>query len=316
MIVVTGGAGFIGSNLIKALNSNGKEQIIVVDELDKRDNSKILNGCSFLDFIDKKEYLSQLGKNSALNSTLCVFHQGACSDTTEQDGKYMMDNNYSYSKTLFHFCAENKIPFIYASSAAIYGGSEGFKEQPQYEKPLNIYARSKFLFDNYVRHYLHRLKSQVVGLRYFNVYGPGENHKRHMASVAYHVFQQIMAGESARLFKGTAGYADGEQLRDFVYVDDAVALNLWFMEHGNVSGVYNAGTGQPRSFNDVANTLITLLSRGTIEYIDFPSKLSGKYQSFTSADLTNLRETGCDYQFHTLEEGLEKYLEWLVQGQS
>ncbi len=315
MIVVTGGAGFIGSNLVKALNEEGEREIIVVDEVDALKNPVNLEDCSYVDLVDKEAYLQQVKKGSGIKGTRYVFHQGACSDTTEQDGKYMMDNNYAYSKTLFHHCVDNQVPFIYASSAAVYGGASEFAELAANETPLNIYARSKFLFDNYARYFLGKISSQVVGLRYFNVYGPRESHKGHMASVAYHVFQQLSTERNARLFKGTGGFDDGGQMRDFVYVEDAVALNLWFMENKHVSGVFNAGTGQPRTFNDVANTLIKLMAKGEIEYVDFPANLTGKYQSYTCADLVQLRESGCKYKFHSLEEGLKKYLDWLLEEQ-
>ena len=316
MIIVTGGAGFIGSNLVKALNKEGEREIIVVDEVDAAGNPVNLADCSFVDLVDKAAYLDLVKNGNGVKGTRYVFHQGACFDTTEQDGKYMMENNYAYSKALFHHCVDNLIPFIYASSAAIYGGAEEFAERPANETPLNIYARSKFLFDNYARYFLGRLNSQVVGLRYFNVFGPRESHKGHMASVAYHVFQQLDNEGRARLFKGTGGFGDGEQMRDFVYVEDAVALNLWFMKNENVSGVFNVGTGQPRAFNDVANTLIQLMGHGEIEYVEFPEKLKGKYQSYTCANLAQLRDSGCDYQFHSLEKGLEKYLGWLLEGHS
>ena len=313
--MVTGGAGFIGSNLVRSLNQMGEEQIIVVDDMENGENFRNLVDCSIVDYIDKNKYLELINNGIGIDGTTHIFHQGACSDTTEQDGRYMMENNYSYSKSLFHHSLEKGIAFIYASSAAIYGGSNSFEEHKDSEKPMNVYAYSKFLFDNYVRQFLNSVESQVVGLRYFNVYGPRESHKGHMASVAYHIYQQFRQGKPARLFKGTGGYQDGEQLRDFVYVDDAAALNIWFMQNSQLSGIYNAGTGEARTFNDIANTMIGLLSSGSVEYIDFPKVLDGKYQSFTKADLTRLRATGCDFQFQSLESGLEKYLSWLQKEQ-
>ncbi len=224
----------------------------------------------------------------------------------------MMQNNYSYSKTLLHHCLLHGTPLIYASSAAVYGGSSEFVEDPLFEKPLNVYGYSKIQFDRYVRRVAADAKSQVVGLRYFNVYGPREQHKGAMASVAFHFNNQIRDDGEARLFKGTDDYADGEQLRDFVYVDDICKVNLWFLEHPEASGIFNAGTGRAQSFNDVANAVIRWHDKGKIRYVPFPDHLKGAYQSFTQADLTQLRQSGCDVEFRAVEDGVKDYLDQLA----
>lgn len=314
MIIVTGGAGFIGSNLIKTLNSKGYQKILAVDNLTQGHKFQNLVDCDIYDFEDKISFLGLVNKRNYFAATIeAVFHLGACSTTTEWDGKYMMQNNYEYSKLLMQYCLAKKIPFIYASSASVYGEGKTFKEQRTHEAPLNIYGYSKFLFDQYVREYLPIVTSQVVGLRYFNVYGPREQHKGKMASVAYHFNKQISENEPCKLklFKGCDGYEDGEQRRDFVYVQDVVDVNTWFFEHSNKSGIFNVGTGRSQTFNDVANAVIQWHGRGEIEYIDFPKELQGCYQSFTQADITALREVGYLEPFKTVEQGVESYLNWL-----
>lgn len=313
MIIVTGGAGFIGSNLVKQLNAAGYTDILVVDNL--QDGSKFHNlcDCEIADYLDAAKFLKNI-QESNINYTKdieIIFHQGACSDTTEWNGQFMMENNYEYSKQLLHYCSANKTPYIYASSAAIYGGSSVFKENPEYEKPLNVYGYSKFLFDQYVRKHLAKLPSQVVGLRYFNVYGPREQHKGKMASVAYHFDQQLKQTGKMRLFTGSDGYADGEQRRDFVYVDDVVNVNLWLWKNPQVSGIYNLGTGNSQTFNDVANAVKAYHQRGEIEYIAFPDNLKGHYQSFTEADISALRQAGYNKKFKTVEQGVAAYLQQL-----
>jgi ADP-L-glycero-D-manno-heptose 6-epimerase len=312
VIIVTGGAGFIGSNLVKALNQIGREDLIVVDDLS--DGSKFRNivDCTIADYLDKDEFRQMIESgNNSFGKLDMVFHQGACSDTTEWNGRKMLDNNYSYSKQLLHYCLQDKTPFIYASSAAVYGVGDEFSEQASSEKPINVYAYSKLLFDNYVRRVMKSVDSQIVGLRYFNVYGPGEAHKGKMASVAYHLNNQLLGNTRVKLFDASDGYAAGEQQRDFIYVDDAVAINLWFMQESQHSGIFNAGTGTPRSFNDVAKAVIDWHGCGEIDYIPFPEKLRGCYQSFTKADLTQLSSVGCKYQCLTLEAGMNDYLAWL-----
>jgi len=313
MIIVTGGAGFIGSNLIKGLNAKGLENILVVDDLTDGHKFTNLVDCNYADYQDKDAFLELMFEGAFDDQEIkAVFHQGACSDTTEWNGKYMMENNYEYSKQLLHYCAERGIPFIYASSAAVYGGSEIFKEERAFEKPLNVYGYSKFQFDQYVRMVRPLLQNQIVGFRYFNVYGPREQHKGKMASVAYHHYQQIQDSGIVKLFGEYDGFKPGEQSRDFIYVGDVVAANLWFLDHPEKSGIFNLGTGRSQPFNDVANAVIQYFGKGKIEYIDFPESLKGHYQSFTQADIEDLRKAGYDAPFKTVEEGVKCYLDWLT----
>lgn len=312
MHVVTGGAGFIGSNLVRALTDRGHDDVIVVDDL--QDGHKFVNiaDLAIADYLDKDEFLLRLGSDRAFAKSIsAVLHQGACSATTEWDGRYMMQNNYGYSQQLLHYCLEHRVQYLYASSAAVYGASQSFAEHPDFEQPLNVYGYSKLQFDRYVRRVAAKPGSQVVGLRYFNVYGPQEQHKGSMASVAFHFNNQVIADDEARLFEGSGGYGDGEQLRDFVYVDDACAVNMWFLDNPSVSGVFNTGTGKAQSFNDVANAVIAWHGHGKIRYIPFPDHLQGAYQSYTQADLTSLRESGCDVAFRPVEEGVKNYLDRL-----
>jgi ADP-L-glycero-D-manno-heptose 6-epimerase len=311
VIIVTGGAGFIGSNLVLGLNARGYDDILVVDHLSNGVKYRNLVDCKIADYLDRSTFLERLQQGAFhAESIEAIFHQGACSSTTEWDGRYMMDNNYEYSKTLFHYCQSHKIPFIYASSAATYGADLTFKEELAYEGPLNVYGYSKFQFDQYLRRQ-DKLTAQVVGLRYFNVYGPREAHKGSMASVAFHLNNQIKDSDELRLFEGCDGYGNGEQRRDFVYVGDVVDINLWFLDNPQVSGIYNCGTGRSQTFNDVANAVIRYHQRGHIKYIPFPEHLKGCYQSFTEANLDNLRSTGCQHQFKSVEQGVQLYMEWL-----
>lgn len=313
MIVVTGGAGFIGSNLVAGLNELGYQHILVVDDLS--DGSKFANlvDCEFTDYMDKDEFINIVGTNRLSIST--VFHLGACSDTTEWDGRWMMRNNFSYSKDLFQYCQHYQIPFIYASSAAVYGANNSFKETRDNERPLNVYGFSKYQFDRYVRQHWYSLRSPVVGLRYFNVYGPGEWHKGKMASVAYHMNQQLQKGDTVKLFEGCHGYGDGEQRRDFVYVKDAVDVNLWCWQNRK-TGIFNVGTGSSQTFNELANAVINWYGRGRIEYIPFPQHLENYYQSFTEADLTNLRQAGYNRNFRPVEQGVQEYLDRINSSNS
>lgn len=316
MIVVTGGAGFIGSNLVKALNQRGHRDVVVVDDL--VDGTKFVNlaDCTLGDYLDKADFRRRVeaelrGEPAQLPEIEAIFHEGACSDTTEWDGRFMLDNNFEYSKVLLHFCQRRGIPFLYASSAATYGGSEVFVEAPEHEKPLNVYGYSKLLFDQYVRARWGEFTSQVVGFRYFNVYGPREQHKGKMASVAFHHHTQIRAGQDVRLFGAWDGYEAGMQSRDFVYVGDVVDVNLWFLDHPEASGIFNLGSGRAEPFKAIGETVIDYYGRGAIEYIDFPEELKGRYQSYTRADITRLREAGYDREFRTVAEGVRDYLEWL-----
>lgn len=311
MIVVTGGAGFIGSNLVKELNRRGERDILVVDELS--DGHKFVNlaDCDIADYLDRDDYLDRLGSGD-MPAPEVVFHQGACSTTTEWDGRYMMANNFEYSKQLLHYCQARSVPFIYASSASVYGAGPVFSESLDNEQALNVYGYSKFLFDQYVRRHMDSFTTQVVGLRYFNVYGPREQHKGSMASVAFHFNNQILEGDELRLFEGCDGYGDGEQRRDFIYVGDVINVNLWCHENPGVSGVFNCGTGRSQSFNDVARAVIDWHGRGEIRYVPFPEHLKNAYQSFTEADMSLLRKAGYDQPFLSVEEGVKAYLDELA----
>jgi len=312
MHIVTGGAGFIGSNLTRKLLDKGIDDVVVVDDLSDGHKFSNIADLAIADYLDKSEFLALLENDgSFVRGLKAVLHQGACSTTTEWDGQYMMQNNYSYSKKLLWRCLENSVPFIYASSAAVYGGSSSFSEDPANELPLNVYGYSKLLFDEYVRRIPLTGKQQVVGLRYFNVYGPREQHKGSMASVAWHFNRQLLDDGEVRLFEGCDGYDDGEQRRDFVYVDDICDVNLWFLEHRDQSGVFNAGTGHAESFNAIANAVIRWHGDGRIRYIPFPDHLKGAYQSYTEADLTRLRATGCDVAFRPVADGVRAYLDAL-----
>ncbi|MCK4870343.1 MAG: ADP-glyceromanno-heptose 6-epimerase [Gammaproteobacteria bacterium] len=312
MFIVTGGAGFIGSNIVHTLNEIDRNDILVVDDLTDGTKFKNLADSAILDYQDRDAFLKDILANKKFPEKIdAVFHEGACSATTEWDGKYMMDNNFQYSKALLHYCLDNGIPYIYASSAATYGANIKFAEKPENELPLNIYGYSKLLFDQYVRRYLPKAKSQIVGLRYFNVYGPREQHKGSMASVAFHLNNQIQQNANVKLFEGCDHYDNGEQRRDFIYVGDVADVNLWLWQNPKISGIYNLGTGRSQTFNDVANAVIGWHKTGHIEYIPFPEHLKGRYQSFTEADITKLRAAGYKRRFKTVEEGVEKYLDWM-----
>jgi len=308
MIIVTGGAGFVGSNLVKALNEQGRSDVIVVDNLS--DGKKFLNivDCELADYLDKDCFLELISKDILPFKIEAIFHEGACSSTTEWNGKFMMENNYEYSKTLLHYCLEHETSFFYASSASVYGDGPVYKEDREFEKPLNIYGYSKFQFDQYVRSILPKAKSQVVGFRYFNVYGPREQHKGSMASVAFHIHNQILKGEEPKLFGEYGGYGPGMQKRDFVYVGDIVKVNLWMQQNLEISGIFNVGTGKSQSFKDVANAVIDFHKQGKIEYIPFPDHLRGSYQVFTEADIHQLRSVGYREPFKTVEQGVYEYM--------
>ena len=310
-IIVTGGAGMIGSNIIEGLNKSGHNDIIVVDHLKNGEKFRNISDLDISDYYDKKDFISLIKDRNDFGQIDAVYHEGACSNTLEWDGQYMMENNYEYSKVLLHYCLDRKIPFFYASSAATYGDSTVYKENPENENPINIYGYSKYLFDQYVRRHESSFESQVVGFRYFNVYGPKEQHKGSMASVAFHFNNQIEAGENPKLFEGSGGFDNGEQRRDFIFVGDVVKVNLWMMAHSEVSGIFNIGTGNSQSFNEVANSVINYHGKGEINYIPFPDKLKDNYQSFTEADLTKLRTTGFDGSFKTVQEGVKEYMQWL-----
>jgi ADP-L-glycero-D-manno-heptose 6-epimerase len=320
--VITGAAGFIGSNLVRALNDRGVTEILAVDDLRHGEKFVNLADCEIEDYIDKDDFIAMV-RDGALDGVVeAVLHQGACSDTTERDGRYMMHNNYDYSKALLEFCTNAAVPFIYASSAAVYGSRRSFRENPECEAPLNVYGYSKLLFDQYVRRHAAERTAPVVGLRYFNVYGDREQHKARMSSVAFHLFNQYRTSGSVRLFEGNDGYADGEQRRDFISVDDVVRVNLFFLERTGTSGIFNVGTGAAQSFNDVAVavvnacrasaggsrlTLEEMRASGILRYIPFPEDLKGRYQSFTQADISALRAAGYAAPFSNVEQGVAAY---------
>ncbi len=330
-IVVTGAAGMIGSNLVHGLNAIGIDDVIAVDDLTDGPKYRNLLGARLSDYFDKAEFYARFTRGE-FGKVDAVLHEGACSDTMEHNGRFMLDNNYRNSKDLLDACQAQGTRLLYASSGATYGGSASFREEPEFERPLNVYGWSKLLFDNVVRRMLPHAEAgrsaQVVGFRYFNVYGPREQHKGRMASVAFHHFNQFRDTGKVRLFGEYGGYAAGEQARDFIYVDDVVAVNLWFLQHADKSGIYNLGTGRAQPFNDVAVTTVNtarairgepalplaeLVRQGLIEYIAFPDALVGKYQCYTQADPTRLLATGCNHAFATVQGGVQRYVHWLHQ---
>lgn len=312
MIIVTGGAGFIGSNIVQQLNQQGHQHILVVDDLTDGTKFRNLADLIIADYQDKDVFRQRiLTDKNALAGVEAVFHQGACSATTEWNGKYMMDNNYTYSQELLSACQAAKVPFFYASSASVYGDGPVFSEALANEKPLNVYGYSKFLFDQHVRRVLPNASAPIVGFRYFNVYGPREQHKGSMASVAYHLHQQILQGENPKLFGAYDGYEPGGQSRDFIYVGDVAKVNLWAWQKG-LSGIFNLGTGRAQPFREVAEAVINYHQQGEIAYIDFPEQLKGRYQSFTQADMTQLRAAGYTDNFADVATGTAAYLQWLT----
>ncbi|TXH88086.1 MAG: ADP-glyceromanno-heptose 6-epimerase [Rhodoferax sp.] len=332
-IVVTGAAGFIGSNIIAGLNARGLTDIIAVDDLKQGDKFRNLADLQIADYVDADSFYDEFAAGH-YGQIEAVFHEGACSDTMESDGKYMMANNYTLSWHLFQACQKRGARLLYASSAATYGGSDTFREDPAFEAPLNVYGYSKLLFDQRMRrecgNQFERTKAgrthQVVGFRYFNVYGPREQHKGRMASVAFHQYHQFQAEGKVKLFGEYGGYAAGGQMRDFVFIDDVVAVNLWFFDNPSQVGIFNLGSGRAQPFNDVASSVVNAMrslrgeaalpladiaAQGLVEYVPFPDALRGKYQCYTQADLTALRATGCDHQFVDVQTGVSKYVQWL-----
>ncbi len=329
-VVVTGAAGFIGSNIVRGLNARGIDDIIAVDDLTDGDKFRNLGDLQIADYVDADDFY-ELFAEEAYGPVEAVFHEGACSDTMESDGKYMMDNNYSLSCELFQACQAQGTRLLYASSAATYGGSQVFRESPDCEKPLNVYGYSKLLFDQRMRRELGPdfagAQTQVAGFRYFNVYGPREQHKGRMASVAFHQYHQFLQEGRVKLFGAYGGYEAGGQMRDFVFIDDVVAVNLWFFDHPKQSGLFNLGSGRAQAFNEVALSVVQTMQRQRgkpvpeslaqareaqlIEYIDFPAALVGKYQCYTQADLSALRRAGCDHRFADVASGVAQYMDWL-----
>ena len=328
--IVTGAAGFIGANLVQALNQRGITDIIAVDDLTEAGKYRNLADLEISDYLDKSEFIEKF-RSGSFGKVAAVFHEGACSDTMESDGHYMMENNFRYTMDVLDICTAQKVPLLYASSAATYGGSDTFVEKREFEKPLNVYGYSKFLFDQVMRRKFAEktTTAQVVGFRYFNVYGPRESHKGRMASVAFHHFHQFRESGIVKLFGAYDGYAQGEQSRDFVSVEDVVKVNLFFLDHPEKSGIFNLGSGRAQPFNDVAcsvvnglnharlgpehqaQSLAELVSTHKIQYIDFPDALKGKYQSFTQANLDQLRAAGYHEDFLTVEQGVSRYVAWL-----
>ncbi|CAG7598217.1 ADP-glyceromanno-heptose 6-epimerase [Candidatus Vallotia tarda] len=324
-IIVTGAAGFIGSNIVKALNKRGERQIIAVDNLECAEKFHNLIDCEIDDYIDKHEFIERLRRHD-FGKVRAVFHEGACSDTMETDGRYMMHNNFTYARAVLEASIMLGAQFLYASSAAIYGSLTSFVEELGSEGPLNIYGYSKFLFDQVVRRIIPNTKSQIVGLRYFNVYGPREKHKQSMASAAFRNFHEFRSHHSIRLFGEYRDYAAGEQTRDFVFVEDVIKVNLFFFDHPDKSGIFNLGTGYAQSFNEMALTVVNtvheldgkpalplskLVQDRIIEYIKFPGSLYGKYQCFTQANLTKLRTAGYEAPFLNVQKGVGRYVRWL-----
>ncbi|WP_296444621.1 ADP-glyceromanno-heptose 6-epimerase, partial [Rhodoferax sp. UBA5149] len=323
-----------GSNIVKGLNARGFDDIIAVDDLTQGDKFRNLVDLKISDYVDAATFYD-LFAHGAFGQIEAVFHEGACSDTMEANGKYMMDNNYATSVSLFQACQKRGARLLYASSAATYGGSDTFREDPACERPLNVYGYSKLLFDQRMRREcgidfqrsVAGKTGQVVGFRYFNVYGPHEQHKGRMASVAFHQFNQYVAEGKVKLFGDYGGYGPGAQMRDFVFIDDVVAVNLWFFDHPGVSGIFNLGSGRAQPFNDVASSVVNTMrtiqgaaalpleaiaSAGLIEYIPFPDALRGKYQCYTQADLSALRAIGCEHPFVDVQTGVSKYVQWLA----
>jgi ADP-L-glycero-D-manno-heptose 6-epimerase len=325
-VIVTGAAGFIGSNLVKGLNARGITEVIAVDNLTRGDKFHNLVDLQICDYLDKTVFFEQFASGH-YGKVEAVFHQGACSDTMEHNGRYMLDNNYAVSKLLLDTCLRSNTRLLYASSAATYGASSVFRESPEFERPLNVYGYSKMLFDQIVRRVLPHATTQIAGFRYFNVYGPREQHKGRMASVAFHHFNQYREHGQVKLFGEYQGYGPGLQERDFVWIDDVVAVNLWFFDHPGKSGIFNLGSGRAQPFNDVAQTVVNTLRQeagqpalslaelvdcGEIAYIPFPDALVGKYQCHTQADLSHLRAAGCTHHFATVEEGTAQYMRALL----
>jgi ADP-L-glycero-D-manno-heptose 6-epimerase len=325
-VVVTGAAGFIGANLVKALNDRGISEILAVDNLSKADKFRNLVDCEIDDYLDKQAFLPLVESGRLEGAVRAVFHQGACSDNMETDGRYMMENNYRYSCALLQFCQDDEIPLLYASSANVYGSGTVFRETREHEAPLNVYGYSKFLFDQIVRRMWDERTAQIAGFRYFNVYGPREQHKGRTASVAFHFYDQYMNEGKVKLFEGTEGYAPGGQLRDFIAVQDVVKVNLWCFDHPEISGIFNVGTGRSQTFNDVAVAVVNacraakgdaplslaeLQAKGIIQYVHLPQGMRGKYQNFTQADISALREAGYEAPFLSVEETVESYVAYL-----
>jgi ADP-L-glycero-D-manno-heptose 6-epimerase len=324
-IIVTGGLGFIGSNIVNFLNKKGINDILIVDNFNINSKFKNILDCQYNDLISISEF--EIGmSNNFFKEYDIIIHQGACSDTMEVDGQYVFKNNYTYSRKLLEFCLYNNIRLIYASSAAVYGNSKKFKEIVQNEKPINIYGFSKLCFDNYVRSKIPHNNTQIAGLRYFNVYGPKENLKGRMSSIIYQLFRQQQENKQMYLFGETKNYSAGKQERDFIYIDDILNFNWFLINNPSVSGIFNAGTGEANTFFHVANSIFEALTNNknnntrnieekqkpNIKFIKFPDKLIGKYQEHTKADINAIRKHGFNYHFPSISDSIKKYINYLL----
>jgi ADP-L-glycero-D-manno-heptose 6-epimerase len=311
MIVVTGGAGFIGSALIWRLNEQGKKNIFVVDELGTTEKWKNLPGLNFQDFINKDDFIDKI-ENHFNYGISAILHMGANSSTTEKDADHLLKNNYQYTQKLAEYSLKNNVRFIYASSAATYGdGNSGFddnEENLEILKPLNMYGYSKSIFDVWAKK--QKILDKIAGLKYFNVYGPNEYHKGDMRSVVHKAFEQIRNTGKVKLFKSYhPDYKDGEQKRDFIYIKDAVDMTLWFLDNPDKNGIYNIGSGKARSWNDLVKAIFSAMDRqANIEYIDMPENLVEKYQYFTEAKLDKIKKAGFTISLHSLENGVTDYV--------
>ena len=311
MIIVTGGAGFIGSCVVRTLNNYGIEDILIVDNIASTDKWINIRNKRYIKYVNKIDFLNKL---SGYKDVTAIIHMGAQSSTVEKNFDYLWINNFEYTKTLWEYCAEKNIRFIYASSAATYGdGTQGFDDKSDIDQltPLNGYAYSKQLFDQWVKHQATVFPKQHVGLKFFNVYGPNEYYKGCMASMIFHGFGQIQKDGEIRLFRSyVPKYKDGEQLRDFIYVKDICNVIFWLLENPNVNGLFNVGTGKAQSFNELAEAIFSALGINPhIRYIDMPEELQQKYQYFTEAKMDKLRAEGYTKDFSTLKEGVTDYVQ-------
>lgn len=311
MIIVTGGAGFIGSCVVRSLNEAGRSDIVIVDNISETDKWMNMRNKKYIKYVHKSRFLEEL---PTYENVEAIVHMGAQSSTTERDFDYLWENNFEYTKALWNYCAEKHISFIYASSAATYGdGSLGFNDRMDIDKllPLNGYGYSKQLFDMWVKHQAKSFPAQYCGLKFFNVYGPNEYFKGSMASMVFHGFNQIKETGKVKLFKScNPNYADGGQLRDFVYVKDICKVIMWLLVNKHVSGLFNVGTGRAQSFAELAEATFHALDlEPNIEYIDMPEKLRGKYQYYTKAEMSKLYDAGYPYHFADVENGVRDYVQ-------
>ncbi len=310
MIIVTGGTGFIGSCVVRTLNDVGIEDIVIVDNIASTDKWMNIRNKKYLKYVNKKDFLEEL---STYEGVTAIIHMGACSSTTERDFDYLWNNNFEFTKALWNYCSEKQISFIYASSAATYGdGSQGFDDKMDIDllRPLNGYGYSKQLFDQWVKRQATVYPKQYIGLKFFNVYGPNEYYKGSMASMIFHGFNQIKSDGEIRLFKScNPEYEDGGQLRDFIYVKDICSVIRWLLDHEEINGLYNLGTGRAQSFKELAEATFHALGlEPNIRYIDMPEHLRKKYQYYTKAEMRKLKDAGYDKEFLDLEAGARDYV--------